>query len=239
MYLIYIDETKISIDRPDFYIGGVFIRDDVIGIAEERLARLQSQFFGSTILKKEQEFHGDFIFNGRGPYRSINLNHRLELYESLLSIVLDLRIDVRVTALDVKEYAQNAVVNSVYNMGLQYMLFDIVSFLEQKDDRCLVFADHEKDEITSAIETYSEIKMADPILRKKDVNDKTWYDRVIDTIYFTQSHHSRFIQLADVMMYLVTRNYRREKFEKYHEQRLRDMYVLLQNSGLLNVMKIV
>jgi len=30
-------------------------------------------------------------------------------------------------------------------------------------------------------------------------------DRLIDTIYFTQSHHSRFLQLTDVIVYLANR----------------------------------
>lgn len=43
--------------------------------------------------------------------------------------------------------------------------------------------------------------------------------RLIDTIYFTHSHHSRFLQLADVIIFLANRYDQPDGFsQKWHEQ---------------------
>ena len=44
--------------------------------------------------------------------------------------------------------------------------------------------------------------------------------RLLDTIYFTHSHHSRFLQAADVMLYITSRCEGRaaSDADKFHEK---------------------
>ncbi len=74
-------------------------------------------------------------------------------------------------------------------------------YLESVDDIGAVFGDHEKDEISRSILDFSQFKL--------DGKTRMYFGRPLgrlkDTIYFTHSHHSRFLQIADIVIYLANR----------------------------------
>ena len=88
-----------------------------------------------------------------------------------------------------------------YRLGLMLILERFSEFLEQQQGQGLVFCDYEADEITQAVLDFSAYKQAG--------STKYWFgrslDSIHDTIYFTYSHHSRFLQAADLMVYLAAR----------------------------------
>ena len=46
--------------------------------------------------------------------------------------------------------------------------------------------------------------------------------RLLDTVYFTHSHHSRFLQVADLLVYMAGRyENSTEVSDKWHEQQVR------------------
>lgn len=80
----------------------------------------------------------------------------------------------------------------------------------------MVFGDYEKDEIARSIVDFSQFKMqgATEMFYGRNI------DRLVDTIYYTQSHHSRLLQLADVIVYLAGRfNSMEESPEKWMEKK--------------------
>ena len=43
-------------------------------------------------------------------------------------------------------------------------------------------------------------------------------ERLKDTIYFTHSHHSRFLQVADMIVYMANRYENNHQPEKWHDK---------------------
>ncbi len=72
--------------------------------------------------------------------------------------------------------------------------------LDDYDERAVIFGDYEKDEMGRDVTDFSSFQ-ARGVTQYRGRS----LDRLIDTLYFTQSHHSRLLQLADVVLYLVHR----------------------------------
>ena len=55
--------------------------------------------------------------------------------------------------------------------------------------------------------------------------------RLIDTVYFTHSHHSRFLQVSDVLIFMAGRyDNMANRPEKWHDQQLFDMWEKIKAS---------
>lgn len=229
MYLIYIDEAKIDIGRPYFYIGGVMIPHDRLYEVEEKLSGLQYNFFGTTVLQVGSEFHGEHIFNGKGKYREYRLADRIELLRQIVGVVTDLRLPVRCVKYDV-EHGMKVYVwdHSVYNVSMQHALLSFSEVLQKHKTHGLVFADHEKDESHHSIVSFSTLKDNNFSARLFSGSTHNELGLILDGIYYTQSHFSRFIQLADVVMYLVCRYDRERSLTQWHDQQAFDIYKTLK-----------
>lgn len=94
-------------------------------------------------------------------------------------------------------------------------------YLQKVGDLGAVFGDYEKDEIARAIIDFSEFKVsgATPMYYGRPLG------RLVDTVYFTHSHHSRFLQVSDVLVYMAGRYETMERRpEKWHDQKIFDIW---------------
>ena len=116
-----------------------------------------------------------------------------------------------------------------YQLGLMLILERFCDFLDTANDSGLVFGDYEKDEITRAVLDFSQFKLTG----KTSMYGGRPLGRLLDTIYFTHSHHSRFLQAADVMLYMACHCESRPASpgDKFHEKRLRGTVGSHQSRG--------
>lgn len=202
MYLAYFDENKYSEENPFFFIGGYLMPDDNALDLEAALTKIQLDFFNSAALRTDTEFHGKEMLHGKGNFKQRKLSGRIQLFEALTKFVIDNELPIRLICIDVKAHRQKY--NwpmPEYRLGLMLILERFCDYLEQKKDIGAVFGDYEKDEISRAILDFAEFKVTGKTLM--------YYgrplDKLIDTVYFTHSHHSRFLQVADVLVYMAGR----------------------------------
>lgn len=217
MHLAYFDENKFTEKDPHFVIGGFLVPDNACTKVEKDLAQIQFNFFGSQVLRKETEFHGKDMLHGKGNFKRRSLEERIALFKDLASVITKHKLAIRLIFVDVMAHRQKYdFPTPEYRLGLMLVLEQFASYLDNIEDVGLVFGDYEKDEITEAIVSFSEYKMTGtPFLFGRSI------DSILDTVYFTQSHHSRFLQLADVIVYLASRyEIPDETRNKWHEQQL-------------------
>lgn len=100
--------------------------------------------------------------------------------------------------------------------------------LDSVNDLGLVFGDYEADEVTSAITDFSEYKQ----IGKTPMHFGRTLGRLLDTVYFTHSHHSRFLQVADLLVYMAGR-YENAVADKsrWHEREVSDAWEKIKASG--------
>lgn len=202
MRLIYFDENKYSIDNPFFLLGGIVVNDSIALELDKLLSQIQFNYFGTSVLTKESEFHGKEIFHGKGNWKGRKLAERIKVFEDISSVIISKQLPIRIVKIDVQRHKRKYIFPiPEYRLGLMLILERFSDYLDKVDDIGLVFGDYEKDEITKSIRDFSEFKT----IGKTPMYFGRPLGRLIDTVYFTQSHHSRFLQVADILVYMASR----------------------------------
>ena len=222
MYLAYFDENKHSKDNPLFFIGGILIKDEYITQYEKTLTQIQYNFFGTSNLSKASEMHGKDIFHGKGACKGRSLKDRMGLLKDLSSFIVLNKIPIRMICIDVEQHKNKYIYpQPEYNLGLMLILERFCDFLDKVDDIGAVFGDYEKDEITKSILDFSQFKLNG----KTPMHFGRPLGRLVDTIYFTHSHHSRFLQMADILVFLANRYQNKVgKSEKWPDEKVKEIW---------------
>jgi hypothetical protein len=227
MYLIHFDENKFTEECPYFYIGGLLIPGDHAAAIEQTLSRIRYNFFGTDVLSKDTEIHGKEIFHGKGVFKGRKMADRLKLMQDLISLVTENKLAVRMVRIGVKAHREKyRYPEPEYHLGLMLALERFCEYLDGKNEHGVVFGDHEEDEMSRAILDFSQFK----VLGKTPMYYGRPLGRLIDTIYFTQSHHSRFLQLTDIVIFLAGR-YQRVTVEpeKWHEKQAWNLWKQIES----------
>lgn len=229
MHLCYFDENKHAPDNPHFFIGGLLIPDNHALEFENTLAQIAFNFFGSRTLTVHTEFHGKELFHGKGNAKGRKLEDRVQVFQNVANFVTNNRIPVRMICINVDRHRQKYLYPiPPYRLGLMLILERFCEYLDQVNDLGLVFGDHEADEVTGAVVDFSEFKSQGKTL----MYFGRPLGRLLDTVYFTQSHHSRFLQVADLLIYMAGRY---ENWgdvpDKWHEQAVKAAWEKVKASG--------
>jgi hypothetical protein len=222
MYLAYFDENKYEKSNPYFFIGGILIPIDQAIELENILSEMQSEFFSSNLLKKENEFHGKDLFHGKGNCKGRDLSERVKVFEGIQNFIIENSITVRIVCINVPAHRETyKYPDPEYRLGLMLLLERFCDYLDSVDKLGVVFGDYEKDEITSSILDFSQFKFqgTTPMYFGRPLG------RLIDTIYFTHSHHSRFLQVSDILVYMAGRfeNWTGDK-KKWHDKKVESVW---------------
>ncbi|MBU0650968.1 DUF3800 domain-containing protein [bacterium] len=222
MHLAYIDETKYEEKNPFFFIGGIIVKDDAIDKIEKIITQIQYDFFGTSVLSKENELHGKDIYHRKANFNKRELKERVELFKQIGDFLINNKITIRLVCIDVNAHKRKyKKPEPEYRLGLMLILERICDFLEKVHDIGVVFADYEQDEIGKSIFDFSQFKH----IGKTPMYYGRPLGRLKDTIYFTHSHHSRFLQLADIVVFLANRYENNiNKSEKWHDVEIRNSW---------------
>jgi len=235
MHLCYFDENKHSAENPVFYIGGLMIPDAKALEFERTLSQITFNFFGSRTLAIHTELHGKELFHGKGNAKGCKLEERVQVFQDVATFVTDNQIPVRMVQIDVVRHQQKyKYPTPPYRLGLMLILERFCEYLDTVDDLGLVFGDHEADEVTGAVVDFSEFKSQG----KTPMYFGRPLGRLLDTVYFTQSHHSRFLQVADLLVYMAGRyeNWA-DAPDKWHEQTVKAAWEKVKASGNLLIQR--
>jgi len=229
MHLCYFDENKHSVQNPNFFIGGLLIPDRHALEIENTLSQVAFNFFGSRTLTVHTELHGKELFHGKGNAKGRKLVDRVQVFKDIAGFISDNEIPVRMIRINVERHQKKYnYPMPEYRLGLMLILERFCEYLDQVDDLGLVFGDYESDEVTGAVVDFSEFKSQGKTLM--------YYGRplgrLVDTVYFTQSHHSRFLQVADLLVYMAGRYENGLGVsDKWHEQEVAAAWEKIKASG--------
>ena len=222
MKLIYFDENKYSEDNPYFLVGGVVVNEQIALELDKLLSQIQFNYFGTSVLTKESEFHAKEIFHGKGVWKGKKLSERIKVFDDISSVIISKQLPIRIVDIDVRKHKKKyRYPTPEYRLGLMLILERFSDYLTKVNDIGLIFGDYEKDEITKSIVDFSEFKL----LGKTPMYYGRPLGRLIDTVYFTQSHHSRFLQIADILVFMAGR-YENGicQSEKWHDVQVRSFW---------------
>lgn len=235
MHLCYFDENKHRPDNPHFFIGGLLISDKKALDFESTLSQIAFNFFGARSLTKANEFHGKELFHGKGNAKGRKLEERVQVFQDVATFVVNNQISVRMVCINVDRHKNKyQYPMPAYRLGLMLILERFSEYLDQVDDLGLVFGDYEADEVTGAVVDFSEYKSQG----KTPMYFGRPLGRLLDTVYFTQSHHSRFLQVADLLVYMAGRYENSDAVpERWHEQQVKEAWEKIKASGNVHIQR--
>ena len=218
MYLAYFDEAKFEPKvSPYFFLGGIILNETEASQFEKNLMQIQYNYFGTQSLNKTTELHGQEVFQGKGNFKNESLNKRMKLFEDVLICVKNSHISIRFIKFDVQKHRDKYIYpEPEYRLSLMLFLERVCDYLDSVDGLGIAFGDYEKDEIAKSILDFSQFKAnkTTPMYFGRPLG------RLLDSVYFTHSHYSRFLQAADMICYLCQRYEAGKTYKSHHDQNL-------------------
>ena len=233
MHLIYFDENKYSEENPFFNIGGILVPETKVLELDETLTRIQFNFFGSSSLVAENEFHGKEMFHGKGPFKGRKLSERIEVFKYFATFLISNDIPIRLVRIDIKRHREKYVYPMPeYRLGLMLFLERVCEYLDRVDDLGIAFGDYEQDEVARSVVDFSEYRTSG----RTPMHFGRPLGRLVDTVHFARSHHSRFLQLADVVVYMAGRCLPlTTKPVKWHDAQVFQIWKMIEASANLEI----
>ncbi|HAT8712372.1 TPA: DUF3800 domain-containing protein [Legionella pneumophila] len=195
MYIIYFDEVK---NRPnkhkDFLLGALAIPMEKAIAIEKEVNDLSFDVFGSSLLSKDTEFHGHPLLCGKGLFVNFDDSKRTEIYKRLLTIIDSfeqiLKIYIRVNS--DKYYGSSLKINE---MAFVFLVEKANELMGAEKTLGLLIGDYDDPVIDLSVKQLSEYKDSGTPFKSKNISN------LVDTVHYAKSHHSRFIQLADIYVH--------------------------------------
>lgn len=195
MILFYYDEVKYHPPQQDsFWLGGIGVPSEIISEIEQQVNEVSQDAFGSSLLRKNTEFHGKEICRGNGMFKGVPEDVRLAFLERLLAIVG--RNDIFRIHVEIKPGNISHSLKPHEEIAFMYLTEQFNSLLQEQESIGMMFGDYDEPAIGTSVASLSRFRKGGTEWgRAKEI------DRIVDTVHFAKSHHSRMIQLADIFLY--------------------------------------
>lgn len=198
MLIAYFDEVKFQKGpQPYYWLGALVASAEAIWSLERDLSILSEQCFGIPILSKDTEFHAADISHRKRNFKNwTNIDNRLEVLKKLAAI-LNSRSDIG--KIEIRIDPERMIKSDYEEMAFIFLVEKVESFLKSAKKPGLLIGDRENEDVSK--------KFAEMLSKCRASGTPyhfgTTLEYLIDTVHFTNSHHSRMLQLADLYVWLL------------------------------------
>jgi hypothetical protein len=190
--LIYFDECKYNPPTQPFYwLGGISISSNDAADIESKVSDLAQEYFGNRLLSRETEFHAKDIIHGKAQFKKWDIDKRLECLTRLASLVGN---DERIRKFEIQiDVGKMFAAKSIEDKAFMFLIEKIQVDTKDLKEECVVIGDFDGEFADGSVANLSRFRETGT-----DYEFGKEIDRIIDSVYFIHSHHSRLLQLADV-----------------------------------------
>lgn len=221
MQLIFFDEAKDDKDYEVYHIGGVCIDEADLGEIEARINRLSEQSFGNSVLDRGTEFHAAEIFHRKAHFKTWNdFGARLRLlseFVSILSLEQVSLIDIQINSVKLYESQSSS------QIAFMFLCERSSQLMRARGKMGMLIGDRDTDSSAAKCATSLSAYRA----TGTDFQYGQQITNLVDSVHFTHSHLSRFLQLADVYTWL--KQFRHRNKDSRHERHLALFEILSAN----------
>ncbi len=218
MKLIFFDEAKNEDNYPYYHIGGVCIDEAHLHVVEEKLSGLAKTAFASGMLRSETEFHASDIYHRKKNFKNWNdFDRRMDILvrlSEILSMEEVLLIDIQINCSLLYE---NQRADQIAFMYLCERANDLV---KAKKGLGMLIGDRENDRMAERFST----TLSDYRVNGTEFAFRRDIHNLVDSVHFTHSHLSRFLQLADVYVWLLQFRLRNHGSTHFRHKRILDIW---------------
>lgn len=197
MKLIFFDEAKNDDVYTHYHIGGVCIDEEHLASVEKRISDIAAAAFGTAELSAATELHAAEIYHRKKNYKDwTDFGKRIDIIIQLARILSD--EEVRLIDVQINCHLLHAtqVPEEIAFMFLCERANDLV---KAKKSLGMLIGDRESDHLAARFSTTLSGYRANvtDFAFGRDIHN------LVDSVHFTHSHLSRFLQLADVYTWLL------------------------------------
>ena len=199
MRLIYFDEVKYQQgNQPYYWIGGIVVTPVAIWRLENAMGELSKECFGASTLSKETEFHAAEIFHRKQNFKKwSDIKKRMNVLTRLADI---LNTEEELAKIYVRiEPAKMIAESNIEDKAFMFFVEKVEQYLMANKVPGILIGDRENERVSKQFsETLS-------CYRAYGTSYQFGMEltHLIDTVHFTDSHHSRMLQLADLYVWLL------------------------------------
>jgi hypothetical protein len=199
MRVVYVDES--ARDGNVYFIGALVADVEAIAYIQSSLDRVAALVANTTPgFDPSAEFHGYDMFQGTGAWESVSAPLRAKASVLAIRAVAQSGATFIVRGIDVtrlhRKYQTPA---RTHELALAHALEEADAWLEQQGDHAIVVADEHHTEEDGRRRFRLMTLGPDSDYSTRAIS------RLVDSIYFGPSHHSRLLQAADVATYFTNR----------------------------------
>lgn len=195
MKLIYFDESKDSPGYPHYHLGAICIDESDLSDVERTINAISQKAFGSTDLSKDTELHAAHIFGRKGNFR-----HN-EDFDKALALLRELADAIALPQVQRIWIKINCDLLYGSRTPAEHAFMHLVErangLLGQTNSLGLMIGDRESDDVSHDLS----ITLSGWRARGTDYEYGQDITRIVDSVHFTHSHLSRFLQLADAYVW--------------------------------------
>jgi hypothetical protein len=198
LYVTYFDEVKSNPKQGQhqYLVGGIIVPADKVSAMEQSVSDLAEATFGTRDLTINTEFHASYCYGGKGHFKGMAIEERLNLIASLLRIISETEGVMRVyAAIDTEKLYKPSTAAEV---AFQHFV-ERVEMALPSGSPCLMIGDLDDEQANSMVKDFAKYRQ-----RGTPTTYGIKIEQLVDSVHFGRSHHSRMLQLADNYMFKVS-----------------------------------
>lgn len=217
MKLIFFDESKNDPDYPHYHLGAVCLDDSALVEIESAVQELAIDAFGTTELSGDTEFHAAEIYHRKKNFKEwYDFDQRVALlgkFVDILSRESVKLIDIQINCALLHE-GQRA-----EDLAFMFLCERANDFVRAQKSIGMLIGDRENDRLSA--------RFATTLSNYRAVGTDFAFGReiknLVDSVHFTQSHLSHFLQLADIYVWLLQFQNRNQGSDNLRHQAIFNM----------------
>lgn len=217
MKLIFFDEAKNEPAYPRYHIGGVCVDESDLARIEGEMAQLAEKTFGSQELTRATEFHAADIYHRKNNFKPWNdFNNRI----SVLAHLIDILSLPEVRLIDIQVNCDRLYGGQTpEEVAFMFLCERANDLVKRQKGLGMLIGDRENDRVA---ENYARILSG---YRSHGTDFEFGRDirNLVDSVHFTHSHLSRFLQLADAWTWVLQFSSRNQNSEDTRHKALLDV----------------
>ncbi len=222
MKLIFFDESKPQRDFPRYHIGAVCIDKEHLREIEESINQISEEIFGVVKLSRASEFHANNIYNKQDNFRNVTDENRLEIFTKFLKILSQENIDL----IDIQINTDKlALTQDSAKIAFMYLCERANQHIKVNHSLGMLIGDRENDGVS---ERFS-LALSDYRIAGTQFQYGQKLDHIFESVHFTHSHLSRFLQLADIYTWFLRTS---EKYRLNSSAKLKPFIELRRQDGI-------
>lgn len=196
MKLIFFDEAKDDPDYPHYHVGGVCIDEKDLADVEKAISAIAQKAFGTAELTRETELHAAEIYHRKKNFKDeADFGKRVALIGDFIDILS--REEVRLIDIQINcKLLRGA--QAAEEVAFMFLCERANDLVRSQQSLGMLIGDRENDRLADRFST----TLSGYRARGTQFAFGRNIHHLVDCVHFTHSHLSRFLQLADVYVWL-------------------------------------